>query len=124
MLQYGEIVDVRFPSLLYNTHRRFCYVQFADADQAAAATELDGKALAGNHRLVVKVSDPSIRHDRTGAVHEEREVYLGNLDWAASDQEIQDLLEQHGTPENVRIPRAVSGKTKGFAFASYHTKVL
>lgn len=32
--EHGEVVSVRFPSLKYNTHRRFCYVTFASPQQA------------------------------------------------------------------------------------------
>ncbi|TKA77986.1 hypothetical protein B0A49_02514 [Cryomyces minteri] len=118
---YGEIVDVRFPSLKFDTHRRFCYVQFLNSDMAQAATQLDGKNLGGKHNVVAKISNPNARKDRTGAMEEGREVYIGNLPYQATEHEIQELFEKYGTIESVRIPKSMRGG-KGAAFVVFKTK--
>ena len=121
--QYGEIIDVRFPSLKYNTHRRFCYVQFKSSSQAEAATEQNGKPVDGKLKLVAKISNPSIKEDRTGPLHEGREVYISNVNWNATEEELSEVFSRHGHVEKVRIPRKVDGKSKGVAFVVFATKV-
>ena len=121
-LQYGDIVDIRFPSLQYNTHRRFCYVQFKSSSQARAATELDGE-LNNKLKLDVKISDPGKKQDRQGAMHEGREIYIANVDWSATEDEIKKIFSKYGTVEKVRMPRNVEGKSKGTAFVVFLNKV-
>lgn len=60
---FGEIIGFRFPSLKFDTHRRFCYVQFANAAQAVAATQLDGTDVEGL-KLNVKISNPQAKKKR------------------------------------------------------------
>ncbi|KAI9833622.1 MAG: hypothetical protein M1819_003575 [Sarea resinae] len=120
--EYGEIIDVRFPSLKYNTHRRFCYVQFKSSSQAHAATQLHGKSLGDKQKLVVRVSDPSHKQSRTGPVYEGRELFLSNLDWDVTEDEISQIFSKFGTVEKVRLPRNISGKSKGMAFVVFSSK--
>ena len=121
--QYGEIVDVRFPSLKYNTHRRFCYVQFKDSAQAKQATETNGKTVDGNLKLVVKVSDPGHKQNRSGALYDGREVYVSNVDWSATEDEVSQMFSKYGSVERVRIPTNMMGRSKGIAFVVYSSKV-
>lgn len=119
----GEVVEVRFPSLKFNTHRRFCYVQFLTAAQAQAGAQLDGHALGGKYRLLAKLSEPQKKQDRTGPVYEGREVFVGNLSWDATDDELRDLYAPYGEIESIRHPKMMNGKGKGIAFVVYKTKV-
>jgi RNA recognition motif-containing protein len=121
--EYGAIMEVRLPSLQGNTNRRFCYVEFADESSAHKATELDGKTLDKIYRLQVKISDPSKREDRHGAMSEGREVYVRNVDWQASEQDVKELFSAHGKIEKVRIPRNMLGRSKGVAFVVFETQV-
>jgi RNA recognition motif-containing protein len=123
LVQCGEVVDVRFPSLKFNTHRRFCYVQFKSTDQAKEATNLDGKTVGGKLKLVVKLSDPSRKQNRSGPMYEGREIYMGNVDWLATEDEISAICSKYGTVERVRIPRNMAGKSKGAAFVVFESKV-
>ena len=93
----GEILSIRWPSLKYNTRRRFCYVSFRDREGAARGTKLDGRLLDERYRLEVKVSDPSRRKRRTDAVSEKREVFVGNLDTALKEAEVRDIFGKYGT---------------------------
>ncbi|KAF2137222.1 uncharacterized protein K452DRAFT_236158 [Aplosporella prunicola CBS 121167] len=120
---YGEVVEVRFPSLKFNTHRRFCYVSFITSEQAQAASEaLDGKPLGGKYKLVARISDPNKKGDRSGAMYEGREIMLGNLDYTTADDELRELAAPHGEVERVRIPRSVHNKGKGTGFVDFTTK--
>ena len=121
--EYGEIIDIRFPSLKYNTHRRFCYVQFMLNAHAQAATKLNGKIIGDDLKLVAKLSDPVHKQDRSGAMEEGREVYAKNVHWAASEDDIASFFSKFGNVESVRIPRNVQGKSKGFAFVVFSSQV-
>jgi RNA recognition motif-containing protein len=121
-LQYGKIIDVRLPSLKYNTHRRFCYVQFEDSDQAQHALNLGGKEIEGN-ALVVKISDPNHKQDRSGALYEGRELHVSNLDWSATRDELTEIFSKYGKVEKVRILRTVDGRSKGTAFVVFSSRV-
>jgi squamous cell carcinoma antigen recognized by T-cells 3 len=121
--KYGEIIDVRFPSLKYNTHRRFAYVQFKLNAQAQAATERDGEPVEGDLKLIAKISNPTVKQDRSGAMEEGREVYAKNIHWSASEEDVKNLFSKYGAVESVRIPRNAVGKSKGFCFIVFSTEV-
>ncbi|RPB13337.1 hypothetical protein P167DRAFT_486416 [Morchella conica CCBAS932] len=119
----GEIVDVRFPSLKYNTHRRFCYVQFVSSEQAQKATELNGKQLGEKETLVAKISAPNQKVSRSGAVHEGRELFIRNIDFKANEKDLEELFTRYGKVEKVRMPQGPrKGSHKGFGFVSYGTR--
>ncbi|EZF38461.1 hypothetical protein H102_07338 [Trichophyton rubrum CBS 100081] len=119
---YGEIAEVRFPSLKFNTHRRFCYVQFISSSSAYAATELDKKDLGDGLELVVKISDPSQRQARSGAYEEGREIYVCNIPYKTTEGDLVELFTAYGDVESVRIPTKVNGDTRGFGFVTFATK--
>lgn len=119
---YGDIVEVRLPSLKFNSQRRFCYVQFLTAAQAQSATELDGKALGGPFTLSAKISDPIAKHQRTGAMYEGRELYVGNVQRSASEDDVKAFFSKYGMVEQVRIPRSLNNKSKGHAFICFTDK--
>ena len=118
--KFGPIVDIRFPSLQHNTHRRFCYVEFERNDQATAASgELDGHEIEDGLKLVAKISDPKQKQNRTGATEEGREVYIKNIDWAASEADIEQYCSRYGKVESIRIIRRPDGFSKGFGYVVY-----
>ncbi|KAL2868555.1 U6 snRNP complex subunit PRP24 [Aspergillus lucknowensis] len=119
---HGEIVDIRFPSLKYNTHRRFCYVQFKTSAGAHSATELDGSTVGNGLHLVAKISDPSRKQDRHGPIYEGREVHVSNVDWKANEDDLKELFSKYGAVELVRIPRKVDGGSKGFGYVIFRSR--
>ncbi|KAL9053224.1 MAG: hypothetical protein Q9162_004891 [Coniocarpon cinnabarinum] len=123
---YGEIVELRFPSLKANTHRRFCYIQFLTSKQAAeASAALHGRALEHNHRLSALLSDPGKHRERQGATDEGREIYVGNFNWNANEADLRSLLESHGCGQHIetlRILRNFNGKSKGAGFVTFAQK--
>jgi RNA recognition motif-containing protein len=121
--QFGEIVDIRFPSLKYNTHRRFCYVQFSSAEAAQAATSLDGTQLGEKEHLVAKISAPDRKKERTSATGEGREVYIRNIDFQAKESDLREIFGKYGKIEKVRLPPGPKkGTHKGFGFIIFATK--
>ena len=47
------------------------------------------------------------------------DIYVGNLPWSASDQEIADAFAAHGTVEKATIiVDRDSGRSKGFGFVT------
>ncbi|KAL4763811.1 U6 snRNP complex subunit PRP24 [Aspergillus foveolatus] len=119
---YGEIIDIRFPSLKYNTHRRFCYLQFKTSVAAHSALALDGSAVGNGLHLVVKISDPSRKQDRNGPIYEGREIHVSNVNWSANEDDLKELFSRFGTVELVRLPRKVDGGSKGFGYVVFSSK--
>ena len=47
------------------------------------------------------------------------DIYVGNLPWSASDQEIADIFSPHGAVEKATIIQdRESGRSKGFGFVT------
>ncbi|EFX03016.1 pre-mRNA splicing factor [Grosmannia clavigera kw1407] len=118
----GEIFGIRWPSLKFNAHRRFCYVSFRDAEAAARAVQLDGKMLDGRYKLSAKYSDPARKKSREGAAEEGREVHVKNLGFDVDEQGLQDLFERYGNVERVRLLRNIGGRSRGSGFVVFATK--
>jgi len=118
----GKIFNVRFPSLKFNTKRRFCYVTFFDKDAAYAATKLDGTLIDGKFKLQSKYSDPPARQQRSGAQAEQREIHVRNLHTDLTEDDVKSLFAKHGTVQDVRIQRDMGGKSHGTAFVDMETK--
>lgn len=122
-MQFGEIVDIRFPSLKFNTHRRFCYVQFKLSSDAQSATELDGEDLGDNLKLLARLSDPGQKKPREGAMYDGRELYLANLDWKITRADIKQAFKKYGSIESIRILTKVDGTGKGIGYVVFRSKV-
>lgn len=118
----GEIFAIRWPSLKYNTHRRFCYVSFRTADASAKATKLDGKMLEGRYRLEAKYSNPAAKKQRDGAIEEGREVHVTGVPQEASEDDIKALFANYGAVERVRVLTNKAGKSRGSAFIVFEDK--
>ncbi|KAF2169289.1 hypothetical protein M409DRAFT_52548 [Zasmidium cellare ATCC 36951] len=117
---YGEIISVRFPSLKFNSRRRFCYVQFLTPDMAKKAENaMDGKKLDGMHVLLAKISDPDAKKQRGGAQVEGREIIVKNIDREAKEEEVKELFAQYGRLEKVNLLRLVNNKLTGTGFFVY-----
>ena len=84
---------------------------------------MDGKKVDGKLTLLAKISDPSHKQERTGALAEGREVYVSNVDWTSTEDETRNVFSKYGKVESVRIPRNLAGKSKGMAFVVFSNKV-
>ena len=121
--EFGDIHSIRFPSLKFNTKRRFCYVTFRDRDAALAATQLDGRPIEqGKFHLQVKLSDPGAKQQRKGAQAEQRELHVLNLHRDATEKDVEDIFKRAGDVVSVRIPRNLAGHSHGSAFVVMQTK--
>ncbi|KAJ5989415.1 hypothetical protein N7481_004625 [Penicillium waksmanii] len=120
--KYGEIVDVRLPSLKFKTSRRFCYLQFSSPAAALNATELDNTVLDKGYKLSAKISDPMNKQSRTGATEEGREIHCKNLDFKLNEQDVEELFLRFGTVEKVSMPRDNNGRKMGYCFVIFSTK--
>ncbi|KAF4633599.1 hypothetical protein G7Y89_g4530 [Cudoniella acicularis] len=118
----GEIFSIRWPSLKYNTTRRFCYISFRTQKAAAAATKLDGHPLGGIYKLLAKYSDPGNKKDREGAMAEGRELHITGLDTSLTEQDLKEVFGKYGKIDRVRILKTVGGNSKGAGFISFETK--
>ena len=72
---------------------------------------------------MAKISDPSVKKGRSGALYDGREVYVANVDWSATEQEITKVFSKYGTVEKVRIPKNLAGMSKGMAFVVFSKPV-
>lgn len=118
----SNIFGIRWPSLKYNAHRRFCYVSFRDAESAARATALHGKLLEGKYKLSVQYSDPAAKKAREGATDEGREVHIKNIPQEFDEKEIEQLVSKYGTVKRVRLLHNMAGRSRGSAFVDLETK--
>jgi RNA recognition motif-containing protein len=118
----GEIFDIRWPSLKYNTHRRFCYVTFRSHAAAAAATKLDGQTLSGGFKLSALYSDPTRKKTREGAIAEGRELHVTGLDSSLKDDDLKGVFFKYGNVETVRILTTRTGESKGAGFIVFEKK--
>ncbi|KAI1428709.1 putative pre-mRNA splicing factor [Xylaria sp. FL1777] len=118
----GDIFNIRWPSLKYNTHRRFCYVSFRNTDAAYKATLMDGTLVDDRYKLQSKFSDPSHRKDREGAVAEGRELRVKGVHPTAGENDLRSVFGKYGKVVTVRLLTNLSGQHVGTAFVVYETK--
>lgn len=118
----GEIFSIRWPSLKYNTTRRFCYISFRTQQAAIAATKFDGQSLGGPYKLLAKYSDPGNKKDREGAMAEGRELHITGLDTTLTEDDLKEVFSKYGKVEKVRILKTMRGDSKGAGFISFEKK--
>ncbi|KAI0473027.1 hypothetical protein GGR56DRAFT_652844 [Xylariaceae sp. FL0804] len=118
----GDIFSIRWPSLRFNTHRRFCYISFRDRAAAHKATQKHGKVLDGQYKLTSQYSNPGHRKGREGAVAEGREVRVTNVHPNANEIELRSIFARYGKVASVRILTNMGGESIGTAFIAFETK--
>ncbi|KAI0906645.1 putative pre-mRNA splicing factor [Ustulina deusta] len=118
----GDIFNIRWPSLRYNAHRRFCYISFRDTDAAYKATLMDGTLVENQYKLQSKFSNPSHKKDREGAVAEGRELRVKGVHTAVEENDIRSVFGKYGKVVTVRLLTNLSGQHVGTAFVVYETK--
>lgn len=111
----GTVISVRFPHQTSAKARRFCYVEFAESELVAAAISLfnnhtlKDKLDQKPYKLVVKVSEKPTRKPPVF----KREVYISNLDFKATEPEVQSFFDPCGAIERVVLPLNGEMKKKG-----------
>ncbi|KTW27481.1 U6 snRNP complex subunit PRP24 [Pneumocystis jirovecii RU7] len=120
--KYGDVIEVRFPSLRYNSRRRFCYVQMKYPEQALASLSLHGQMFEKKYKLIVNISDSSKKEDRKEASSEGREIIISNISHESTENDLIDLFSKYGTLESVRLINDRNSKHhKGFCYIIYST---
>ncbi len=123
----GTVVEVNLPrDRATGRLRGFGFVTLETADQAAnARSVLDGSVQAGRSISVRPFQTGTPRREvrpDTGPVSsgEDRTLYLGNLPYDASQQEVAELLERLEVASVARIhmPLGPDGKPRGFGFVT------
>jgi len=140
----GKVVEVSLPrDRATGKIRGFGFVTFATADEASAARDsLDGSFQAGRSISVRPFSsEPPKRGERmergpgmeSGGPRsdapgppqpsEDRTLYVGNLPYDATQQEVSTLLTDNGVGPIVRIhlPVGPDGRMRGFGFVTLAT---
>ncbi|MBS0350570.1 MAG: RNA-binding protein [Proteobacteria bacterium] len=64
---------------------------------------------------------PSTKQE--GVEADNKQVYVGNLPYQVTEQDLKNLFSKYGNIEQVKIVRNFSsGRSKGFGFVTYYTK--
>ncbi len=127
----GSVVDVSLPrDRATGRPRGFGFVTFSTAEEAAQArNSLDGSLQAGRAMSVRPFSSEPPRRGETrtdggaASASEDRTLYVGNLPYDASQQEVTDFLGEHGVTAIVRVhlPSGPDGRPRGFGFVTLGT---
>jgi nucleolin len=125
----GKVVDVSLPKdRTTGRPRGFGFVTFATPEEAMSAREaLDGSIQAGRPISVraFKAEAPrrsespgrATERERSGS---ERTLYVGNLPYDCSQQQVEELLVGNGVGPIVRvhIPQLADGRSRGYGFVT------
>lgn len=72
---------------------------------------------------MVKISNPTKKEARGGAMQEGREIFCKNLDFKVSEKDIRETFSKFGMVENLAIPQNVDGRRRGYFFVTFSSKV-
>lgn len=133
--QVGTVVSARFPSLRYNQNRRFCYIEYASAELAAAALinfkgkDIVDKLTGKKYTLLVDISKNVSKGANKQSQPETRQIFVQNLNFhAVTTEMLKKLFEQFGDIEEVTVPLSdqMKGQNKvnnGYGFVMFKSEV-
>ncbi|XP_042048761.1 nucleolin 1-like [Salvia splendens] len=129
----GEVVDVRFAMGQDNSFRGFGHVEFATAEAAAKAMELNGQELLGREVRLDMAKErgaatpfsggrDSQSFQRGGAAKGQT-VFIRGFNKFDGEDQIRSALEEHfggcGEITRVSIPKDQEGGVKGIAYVDF-----
>ncbi|KAG2734866.1 hypothetical protein G9P44_002872 [Scheffersomyces stipitis] len=127
--QIGKLASIRFPSQRSNHTRRFCYVEYENANSALQAVKIyNGKVLVDNvlHQefaLQVAISDSEAKSDRETKM--ESQIRVKNIDYMLDIEAIKGMFVECGTVTSVVIPKFqrnnFNQKNNGLAYVTFES---
>ncbi|KAI3404825.2 PRP24 [Candida oxycetoniae] len=108
----GPLVSCRFPSQISNKVRRFCYIQYVNANDAQRAIGLYNGQTYWDENLnreltwEVKYSKPQERKERSSPISE-RKIRVTNINFSITEEELRREFSECGEIESIVLPKAV-----------------
>ena len=98
--------EVRLPTNPKGQLKGFAYIEFADKDAAQKAVAKNGQELDGR-QLKIEIAKPRSSAPRDQAPSDKPEgcttVFVGNLSWAATEDDLRNAFSDCGEITSVRI---------------------
>jgi nucleolin len=124
--EYGSIIFCDVITDPNGRSRGFGFVEFEDAEQAAAAIDgTNGRDLDGREIRVDYVAARGARPERpprTGGMkynNNGHRIYIGNLPWKMDEYDLRDTFEEFGEVSDARvITDRETGRSRGFGFVT------
>ena len=99
-------------------HKTYAIVIYSSSLEAQRAIQqLDGKELDGKALEVREDSGPR----RSRSPRKANQIYIKNLPYSVSWQQLRDVFETYGEILRVDIPRDVNERSKGFGFVLFRS---
>ena len=113
---HGDMTDCIVLTDDAGVNRGFGFVTYAEKAMAdAAIAALDGHRINGR-RIGVRDADDDKKKDKRKKEPQGLKIYIGNLPFSATTEQLQALVAPHATVNEVVLATGPGGKAKGFGF--------
>jgi len=113
---HGDMTDCIVLTDDAGVNRGFGFVTYAEKTMADAAIKaLDGHRINGR-RIGVRDADDDKKKDRKKKEPQGLKLYIGNLPFSATAEQLQSMVAAHATVNEVVLATGPGGKAKGFGF--------
>lgn len=118
----GKMISVELPLSEDGRSSGTAYIKFTDRSGVDSAIALDGQVWPGTERWL-KILESFDKPDRKTEVGEKPEgcdtVFVGNLSWDVTEEQMRELFSQAGEISSVRFANAEDGTFRGFGHVSF-----